>query len=119
MDNGYLEHLQHEQGRAANELAAAYEVARMTTPRHDDWAKIAAALAAGKIALVNEYPVYCRFTDALLWTNRELVQVFDTDKEAAGAETFGGDDWGQWLIFPSPRETSPPMAVMDDADIPF
>jgi hypothetical protein len=120
MDAGYQEHLDHEMGAYPNELAAAYDLSRREARLVNDSVAIAAALAAGKVVLVNEWTSYCRFTDAILGGNQELEAVYDSVADIPeDLELFGDDEGGRRLIFPRNDKEPEPLPVLADEDIPF
>ena len=93
-------------------------------PRIDETVK------AGEFAVVEDYVVYCPYTDATLGTRENLVATADTRGAAQAAaadylDDLGGDCGGEIRVHVEPSEPEPEYNPEDDAcreadnDVPF
>jgi hypothetical protein len=111
----------------ASEAQNAFALSGMLR-QPDDSAAIEAALDRGSFVVVVEHPVYCRFTDAILGSDRDLDSEHPTRAaaEARAAEVHAdlgaaACEIGVYVLPPAPLAPPAPRpaAPLTDDDLPF
>jgi hypothetical protein len=68
--------------RPQPELNNAFSLSQMQYIKEDDEQKILELRKAGKWCWVDEFPIHCRYTDAVIAIEQHLIFCHDTQKEA-------------------------------------
>lgn len=84
-----------------NEFQRAFEVSRMSEHRIDISGDIAALVAAGRFVVTTDDYVYCRYTDAVLFTQENIAGDFASRAEAeAKVDELSGYCDGFLCVYP-------------------
>lgn len=110
---------------AGNESRMCLEEAQITCARLNTDAshRINVALSLGKFLVVATIPYFCRSTDALAGTHKQLVSVHDTraEADAAQAACYGDGNCDEsYAVLPElPRVFPVELAGPCGKDVPF